>query len=255
MKNTCKSAPENEFYMCNRCILPANYPEILFNEEGICNYCQQYEAQEYLGESAFKTLLNSIRDKGRRYDCLVTLSGGRDSTFVLYQMKNRFKMNVLAYNYDNGFVSSIAKENINRTVEKLQVKIVKVKSKRDTQCKNMRHVVKLLLNKSSENVLFNLCSGCGNGIWGGAYKIAEEESIPMVIFGESKIESGIAKNIFNEKIHRTVEDKIIDAIKMPVNFLFRKYYSILLEKEFPLHNFTDIVKVNYYDYFKWDEKF
>lgn len=254
MKNTCKSTPENEIYMCSRCILPANYPEILFNEEGICNYCQHYETQKYLGESAFKTLLNSFRGKGRRYDCLVPLSGGRDSTFVLYQMKNRFKINVLAYNYDNGFVSSIAKQNINKTVEKVQVNIVKLKSKRDIQCKNLSHVIKLCLNKPPEQVLFNLCSGCGNGIWGGAYKVAKEKGIPLVIFGESKIESGTAKKIFAEKIHRTGKDKVMDAIKMPVNFLFRKYYSILLEKEFPLHDFTDIVKVNYYDYLKWDEK-
>ena len=239
--------------MCNRCILPANYPGILFDEEGICNYCLNYETQTYLGESEFKRILSSINGKGGCYDCLVPLSGGRDSTFVLYQMKNRFKMNILAYNYDNGFVSSIAKQNIKRTAEKLQVEVVKLKSKRDIQCKNLRHLIKLGLNKSPENVLFNLCSGCGNGIWGGAYKIAKGERIPLVIFGESEIESGTAKTIISEGLVRTWKDKIRDAIKMPGNFLFRKYYSILLEKEFPLHDFTDIRKVNYYDYIKWDK--
>lgn len=242
-----------EIVRCKRCILPSNYPQITFNNEGICNYCLDYKSTKYLGEQAFEKLLDPIKSKGNRYDCLVPISGGRDSAFVLYQMKNKFKMNVLAYNYDNGFVSSVAKENIKQITDKLGVELVTLRSKRDIQCKNLKYVIKLNLRKSPAHVIPAFCEGCSFGIWGGAYKILQENSIPLVVFGESKMESGTAKKIINEKLKRTRKEKTEYALKMPGNFLLRKLYSILFEKEFPLHNFTDIKKANYYDYIAWDE--
>jgi hypothetical protein len=244
---------KKEIILCKKCILPSNYPGITFNEKGVCNYCLDYKASEYLGEQAFVKLLDSIKSKGNQYDCLIPISGGRDSTFVLYQMKNKFNLNVLAYNYDNGFVSSVARENIQRAKEKLDVELISLKSRRDIQCKNLRHVIKLNLHKSPAHVIPSLCEGCSFGIWGGAYKVAKEKGIPLVVFGESTMESGTAKKIIGRKLRPAKKQKIKYALKMPVNFLFRKYHSILLENEFPLHDFTDIKKVNYYDYFEWDE--
>jgi len=238
---------------CRKCILPTNYPEITFNEKGICNYCLDYNIQKYLGEQAFVKLINSIKDQGNQYDCLVPISGGRDSAFVLYQMKIKFKLNVLAYNYDNGFVSSVAKENVKKITEMLGVDLIRLRSKRDIQCKNLRYMIKLNLHRSPAHGILGLCLGCNHGIWGGAHKIAKENKIPLVVFGESKMESGLAKKLISRKLRRTRKEKIKYAVKLPVNFLLRKYYWILLKKEFPAHDFTDIVKVNYYDYLEWDE--
>jgi hypothetical protein len=87
----------------------------------------------------------------------------------------------------------------------------------------------------------------------GTYKIAKGKKIPLVVFGESKMESGTAKKILGNKTGRSKGDKIKDAATMPVNFLFRKYHSILLENEFPLRDFTDVKKINFFDYLEWDE--
>mgnify|MGYP000630771079 CR=1 FL=1 len=104
---------------CTKCILPETYPEITFDEEGICNYCKEYKSINYKGEKLFVELLDKHINKGRKYDCQVPISGGRDSTYVLYKMKEKYKMNVLAFNYDNGFVSQQARENIELLLSKM----------------------------------------------------------------------------------------------------------------------------------------
>jgi tRNA(Ile)-lysidine synthase TilS/MesJ len=216
-------------------------------------YCLDYDSPKYLGVQAFEKILDTSKGKGNRYNCLVPISGGRDSAFVLFQMKKKFNLNVLAYNYDNGFVSSTAQQNVKNITENLGIDLVSMKSKRDIHRKNLRHVIKLNLHKSPEHLIPAFCEGCGFGIWGGAYKVAKEKGILLVIFGESKMESGTAKKILGERLRPGKKEKLKYVLKMPANFVFRKYYSILFEKEFPPNDFRDIQKINYYDYIKWDE--
>ena len=235
---------------CSKCVLPHSYPLISFDENGVCNYCRDHKREEYLGEDLFIKLLSEIKERGNRYDCLIPVSGGRDSAYVLWQMKEVYKARVLAYNYDNGFVSSIAKENLKKMSEILDVELVTLKSKRDIQCKNLRHVVKLNLNKSLRHAQQCLCEGCNFGIWGGAYKVALEKGIPLIIFGESRMESGFAKKVTGKTLAPSKKEKVKYMLQMPVNFIVRKYYSYLLEKEFPLKKLEQnkkMRKINFYD--------
>ena len=73
---------------CKKCILPENYPGITFNEEGICNYCLTYKKREYYGEEELKKILEAYRNKNGNYDCIVGISGGRDSAYALYYLVN-----------------------------------------------------------------------------------------------------------------------------------------------------------------------
>jgi glutamine---fructose-6-phosphate transaminase (isomerizing) len=238
---------------CSKCVLPSNFPNIIFNSENICNYCTSYEPQKPLGEQAFQQIIDEAKSKASKYDCMVPVSGGRDSTYVLHQIKNVHGLNVLAYNYDNGFTSLVATENVKKITDRLGVELIQVKSKQDIQARNLRHIIKLNLRKSPEFVATTFCSGCQNGIWGGAYMVAKKYQIPLVVFGESTMEFGIAKQIMSKRLRRTKKDKIKEALKMPMNFMLRKYHQILFRQEFPLSEYPDIKKVNYFDYFKWDE--
>ena len=119
-------------------------------------------------DEALRSLLEKYRGAGK-WDCLIPASGGRDSTFVLYQLVRKYDMNVLAYNYDNGFVEKQARVNLETAARALNVKIIYRRSVRDIQCKNLKHITKMNLHKSPGHVWAFLCSGCRNGIWGGAY--------------------------------------------------------------------------------------
>jgi tRNA(Ile)-lysidine synthase TilS/MesJ len=111
---------------CSRCLLPETYPNIRYNGEDVCNYCLTYTLIEYKGEPKLEELLDTSRNrnKGEKYDCVVAVSGGRDSTFMVYELVEAYDMRVLAYNYDNGFVSEQAKLNLKKMTDALGVDLV-----------------------------------------------------------------------------------------------------------------------------------
>lgn len=109
--------------LCSKCILPSTTPGIVFDSDGVCNYCQSYEPMQADGEHVLETLLSSVREasKGKKYDCMVGLSGGRDSTFTLWKLVHDYQLRVLAVHYNNPFSSPHALRNIERACEILNV--------------------------------------------------------------------------------------------------------------------------------------
>ena len=107
--------------VCATCVLPEIRPHITLGADGTCNICQEFRRKEKTPlflESDFLKILDKKRGK-HRYDCLVMCSGGKDSTAALYFMKERYKMNPLAFTFDHGFEQSDALQNVRRAVDKL----------------------------------------------------------------------------------------------------------------------------------------
>jgi tRNA(Ile)-lysidine synthase TilS/MesJ len=125
---------------CKICVLPGTYPGIQFNEEGVCNFCLNYKNQNILGVDELKKILSSR--KGEKYDCVVPVSGGRDSTFALYMAKRKFGLNVLAVNYDNGFSETQSLINMKKTCEQLNVDLIIIKSKRNIEKRYVKSAIK-----------------------------------------------------------------------------------------------------------------
>jgi hypothetical protein len=188
---------------CTKCVLPANYPNIKFNDEGVCNYCENSSPIKYKGEPEFRKLIESYRGKGKKYDCLVPFSGGKDSTFVLHQMVKFYNMRVLACNYDSGFASEQAKMNVRNAVRRLGIDFVSIKSKRDIQKKCLRDsIVAWSMNPSLE-IFPILCYGCEEGYKLGAYKIAASMGVPLIILGDSEMERSTFKKIYFQHLHKS----------------------------------------------------
>lgn len=101
---------------CVRCVMDNSAPEIVFDENGVCNFCHQAEKE-------LKSIENSIfvwRKNNGPYDALIGLSGGVDSSFALY-LAHKYGMRVLAFSIDTGYNKPEADENIMRLVEGLKV--------------------------------------------------------------------------------------------------------------------------------------
>lgn len=103
-------------------------PNITFDENGVCNYWFDYQkkAKEKVFHGAIgKELLNQkiaeikAYGKNKKYDCLIGLSGGVDSTYIAYLVK-KHGLRPLAVHFDNGWNSEIAVQNINNIIDKLQ---------------------------------------------------------------------------------------------------------------------------------------
>ncbi len=106
---------------CTKCILPETMPFIEFDEEGVCNYCRHYPPLELPGVEALLRDLEPYRSKGDEPDCLVALSGGRDSSYGLHYLKNELHLKPIAYTYDWGMVTDLARRNQARLCGKLGV--------------------------------------------------------------------------------------------------------------------------------------
>lgn len=107
-------------------------PDITFDSEGVCNHCRTHEQvtakQVFSGEDARRRLeeiVDGIRKAGagRNYDCLIGVSGGVDSTYTAWLVKE-LGLRPLAVHLDNGWNSNIAVQNIARTLDKLKIDLV-----------------------------------------------------------------------------------------------------------------------------------
>ena len=105
---------------CNRCLSNQTIQSINLDSNNICQFCKIHDEMnnEYpLNENSEKKLFEitkKIKKKGSnsKYDCVVGVSGGRDSTFLLYYIKKILKLRPLAVHYDNGFDSDTSVSNI-----------------------------------------------------------------------------------------------------------------------------------------------
>lgn len=115
--------------VCSRCIYDETLHGIYFDEHGICNYCrlveqliEQFGTGNEKGKKLFEEIVDDIKANGRgkKYDIAVGVSGGTDSSYMLWLAK-QYNLRPLAVHYDNTWNSSIATENIRKVTSKLGV--------------------------------------------------------------------------------------------------------------------------------------
>ncbi len=116
-----------KYQVCSYCVMDTSDPEIVFDEQGVCNHCKDAkkklqaveEKKKSFDLKAFQEKIKS-EGKGKKYDCIVGISGGVDSCYVMYLAK-QMGLRPLAVHIDNGWDSELAVENIKNLLEKLGV--------------------------------------------------------------------------------------------------------------------------------------
>ena len=112
--------------ICKRCVLDTTVEDIKFSKESICNYCQEF-LDQLKNENSLDSKQNKIKlenlirriknkGKGKKYDCIVGLSGGVDSAWVMHNAI-KFGLRPLAVHMDNGWNSELAQSNIENLVK------------------------------------------------------------------------------------------------------------------------------------------
>ncbi len=128
MKQTIKIKGK-ELQICSRCMYDENVQGISFDEDGVCNYCHimdgfyaDFKTGLPEGKAKLDNIIEQIKKdgKGKKYDCIVGVSGGTDSSYVLVKCIE-WGLRPLAVHYDNTWNSAIATENIKILLEKLGV--------------------------------------------------------------------------------------------------------------------------------------
>lgn len=117
---------KDSYQICTRCVMDTSDRDIVFNDLGECNHCERFDSMAPNFEVNLESVelrLANIADKIRsskrgRYDSILGLSGGIDSSYVAY-MAGKLNLNPLVVHFDNGWNSEIAISNIEKIVKKL----------------------------------------------------------------------------------------------------------------------------------------
>ena len=197
---------------CSRCILPESYPDIVFDSNGVCHKCNEYERnyapRDYL---KLKAKLDSIvewaRKQGKRYDCIVPFSGGKDSSYTLYVCRRQLGMKVLAVNFNNGLRTPEALMNIEHIVQVTDSAFVCYGPSWET----MRRLYRAFFLATGQ-----FCFPCDMGIWATIHRVAEEYDVPLIVSGFSaQIESrGPKIYSYNDQLFRKIASEVLTEPEM-----------------------------------------
>ncbi|NDA63518.1 MAG: glucosamine 6-phosphate synthetase [Chitinophagia bacterium] len=135
---------------CTKCILPETFPFIEYDQQCVCNYCNNYKPQDKVQPiENLKALVEPYRRKDGKPDCIVPFSGGRDSTYSLHIIKKELGLNPIAFTYDWGMVTDLARRNIARVCGKLGVENIIVSADMHWKRENIRKNIQAWLKYPS----------------------------------------------------------------------------------------------------------
>lgn len=119
-----------EYKICTNCVMDTSDPNIQFDENGVCERCNQYY-REILPkwkkgeghEEELITIVDKIKQdgKGKSYDCLLGMSGGFDSSYMLHYVIKELGLRPLVFHVDAGWNMPVSVQNIKKMVDKLGV--------------------------------------------------------------------------------------------------------------------------------------
>jgi N-acetyl sugar amidotransferase len=186
---------ENIHY-CTRCCMPASNEGVSFDELGICSACNSAEHKIHINwsdrEKKLKALLDEQKEKNKDepYDCMIPISGGKDSTFQLYLLTQVYGMRPLAVTFSHNWFDEVGRYNLENSLEKFDVDHIMFTPKRS--------LVNRLARKSLTSI-GDACWHCHAGVGAFPMQIAVKYNIQMLIWGESAAETSGRATHFSPK--------------------------------------------------------
>ena len=119
-----------KYKICKNCVMDTSDSKISFNDKGVCDHCQTFYKKilpnwdtSEKGEAKLIKLLDQIKKEGKNkdFDCIMGMSGGIDSSYLLYVMKEKYNLRPLVFHVDAGWNSQIAVNNIERLIDGLDL--------------------------------------------------------------------------------------------------------------------------------------
>ena len=250
---------------CKRCLLPESTPGISFDGEGLCNYCQEHKKIEYKGESELIKMLEPFRNTGK-YDCIVTFSGGRDSSYVLLKLVKDYRMRVLAVTYENPYTHIQAENNIENAIKLLNVDIIRLKAKGFEEC--FKNNLIAWMQRPSLQFLPMLCIPCRTMDL-DVYRVAKKEKIRCIVNGANPMQLTSFMNAltnlpsklsFHEAIVKSLPQILKEVVRNPkylspqvIPITAKSYYTALINAMGPKRFGFDISVFRFFYFIEWNE--
>ena len=260
---------DNVKVRCSKCVLPTSTPDIHFDSDGVCSYCHSYQYRTTQGEDSLLEILEKYRTPGKEgYDCLAPVSGGRDSTFLLWKLVHDYNMKPLAVHYDNPFTSPQASNNLESAVKQLGIDLIKWSyPDKSLHEKETRKAIKIWSRKPRASMLPILCAVC-KGWWPTFIRIAKENNITLIVIGSNPYESATFKEAsfgtartymkFNQ-IGKSVIKGLSELAKNP-RYLTCSWPAVIKgglmashSSPFVRYLYRDVNIVRLFDHIQWNE--
>jgi len=199
--------------LCSKCVLNIN-SEFVPSDESQCLYCKKFNKDEVTSDNKekqifqSKAIMESTIEKVKTnqdkyyYECLVLLSGGKDSTMALYHMKTRYDLKILAVTVDNGLIFPTAIENINAACRILKVDHITYRPY------FLGDIYRWVL---TNRVPISICRFCNPLNFNTGIQYAKRFNIPLVIHGYSMAQSELMGE--NYAVNPLWEENITDILK------------------------------------------
>jgi glutamine---fructose-6-phosphate transaminase (isomerizing) len=252
---------------CSKCILPTTMPFIKFDENGVCNYCNNYSTvMETKDKSDFISMLEPFRKGGKR-DVIIPFSGGRDSCYGLHLAVEEFGLKPITYTYDWGMVTDLARRNISRMCSKLGVENIIIAADIQKKRANIRMNLQAWLKSPHLGMISMLTAG-DKHFFRYVKDIQQETGISLNLWGVNPLEVTHFKAGFLG-IPPSFEDSTVynNGLKKQLRYQKKRFGAMIKSPTYFNSSIFDTLSGEYYrsiaskkdyhhifDYWKWDEE-
>lgn len=253
---------------CSRCVLPSTYPNIVFDDEtGECNFCASWIKTSFIenGEQRLREIADSLPKNVDGQNCLVGFSGGRDSSYGLHRMRE-FGLSPIAYTYDWGMVTNLARRNQARICGKLNVEHIWISADIPAKRRNIRKNLVAWLKRPHLGLIPLLMAGDKQLFW-YTNKLKRQTGIETSIFCGNEYEKTNFKAEFLNVRHRSASihkpnsmsfgAKASMAARYVGEFMVNPSYlnSSLLDTAgaFYCYYFLSQQNIPFFQYLQWNE--
>ena len=216
----------NSIRRCTRCVLPETMPFIVFDDKGVCNYCHNYEKMKIEGKQKALEAVASYKKADGNPDSLVMLSGGRDSCYGLHYAVTELELNPIAYTYDWGMVTDIARRNAARLCGALGIEHIIVAADITWKRGNVRKNLLAWLKKPELGMVPLLMAG-DKQYYYYAEQVRKVNKLPLTLISENPMEASRFKAGFcgvNEGNKRIFNISLADKFKL-IAYYGRQYLT------------------------------
>lgn len=245
---------KREYQICTNCVMDTSDSKIEFDENGVCDYCNGFNKDiryswnmDNYNIQKLKDIASMIKNKTKKkkYDCIIGLSGGLDSSYLCYVTKELMGLNPLVYVVDTGWNLNVAVENIEKIVKGLNLDLY-------TEVINWNEMKDLQLAFFKSQVPYQDFPQ-DHAIFAGLYNYAVKHNIKYVFTGANNSTEGIRPPVewvyindikLMKDIHRKFGSTKLKTFPMCSMFKYRIIYPYLygMKRIYPL------------DYIQYDKK-
>lgn len=239
---------------CSMCIMPETAKGIEFDEKGLCQLCRDVQKAVPKGKDSLVREIDVYikRNKDSQYDCVVPVSGGRDSAYALYYAKEVLGLRPIAVHNDNDFETDIARKNLDNMVNSLGVPLIRCSSDKHITRRIVAEKFKMNAPYGPGLIVDQTCEACKYGFESAGYNTARKYGVQVVIWGDSAEESTASYHSMLDHRVPSKWERIVSSGGM--SYLKYKYYFFKMKREYGPDSPVGLKEIHFYDYIEWNRE-